>query len=146
MYKYYIINSEVVESECEVLSPSSVSQMLSSPSSSVIEEVFAPNEVFINSPLDDLIREVSVSPTEELLKPTLTVNSEKSKVTNNKFTKRTKKDINQSSKKKKQVVTNNVYKLKPVSSSIPYTIKVEPSGDDPPVISIPDMDFLEPEV
>lgn len=121
--------------------------MLSSPSGSIIEEVFAPNEVFINSPLDDLIREVSVSPTEELSTPTLTVDTEKSKVTNNKSTKRTKADINQSSKKKKQVLVNsNVYKLKHEPHSVPYTIKVEPSGDDPPVISIPDTDFFEPEM
>lgn len=38
-----------------VLSPSSVSQMLSSPGGSTVEEVFAPNEIIMNSPLDDLI-------------------------------------------------------------------------------------------
>lgn len=133
-----------------VLSPSSVSQMLSSPGGSTVEEIFAPNEIIMNSPLDDLIREVSVSPTEELLEPKTTIvtvpsSNPETKTSNKTSKKRTKKDINPS-KKRKTTVVDNVQNLKPISSAVPYTIKVEPMGDDPPVISIPDMDFVEPEV
>lgn len=138
-----------------VLSPSSVSQMLSSPGGSTIEEIFAPNDI-MNSPLDDLIREVSVSPTEELLDPKTTIvtvssanpvtkTTKTTKTSNETSKKRTKKDINPS-KKKKTTHADNVQTLKPLPSSVPYVIKVEPMGDDPPVISIPDMDFIDPEV
>lgn len=135
-----------------VLSPSSVSQMLSSPGGSTVEEIFAPNEI-MNSPLDDLIREVSVSPTEELLEAKTTIvtvpssnpETKTTKTSNKTSKKRTKKDIN-SSKKRKTTIVDNVQNLKPTSSAVPYVIKVEPMGDDPPVISIPDMDFVEPEV
>ncbi|XP_022174109.1 heat shock factor protein isoform X2 [Myzus persicae] len=143
----------VVESEGVVLSPSSVSQMLSSPGGSTVEEIFAPNEIIMNSPLDDLIREVSVSPTEELLEPktTIVTVSSPNKVTkttqssNKTSKKRTKKDINPP-KKKKATLADNVQTPKPVPPATPYIIKVEPMGNDPPVISIPDMDFVEPEV
>lgn len=129
--------------------------MLSSPGGSTIEEIFAPNDIILNSPLDDLIREVSVSPTEELSEPKTTIVTvsspnpvTKTTTTSNKTSnskKRTKKDINPT-KKKKTTLTDNVQTLKPVPSSVPYIIKVEPMGNDPPVISIPDMDFIEPEV
>jgi len=124
--------------------------MLSSPGGSTVEEIFAPNEIIMNSPLDDLIREVSVSPTEELLEPKTTIvtvpsSNPETKTSNKTSKKRTKKDINPS-KKRKTTVVDNVQNLKPISSAVPYTIKVEPMGDDPPVISIPDMDFVEPEV
>jgi len=129
--------------------------MLTSPGGSTIEEIFAPNDIILNSPLDDLIREVSVSPTEELLEPKTTIvtvsssNPEtKTTTTSNKTSnskKRTKKDINPA-KKKKTTLADNVQTLKPLPSSAPYIIKVEPMGNDPPVISIPDMDFIEPEV
>lgn len=140
-----------MESEGVVLSPSSVSQMLSSPSESRVEEIFAPNEVVVNSPLDELIREVSVSPTEELSEPKSTMLNvsllnpvlESTQVLNQPK-KRTKKDINPTVKKKPLVI-DNVNKLKPVSSTRPYVIKIEPAGDDPPVISIPEMNFLESE-
>lgn len=144
------IFNDAVEPEGVVLSPSSVSQMLSSPGGSTVEEIFAPNEIIMNSPLDDLIREVSVSPTEELLEPKTTIvtvpsSNPESKICNKTSKKRTKKDINPS-KKRKTTIVDNVQNLKPISSAIPYIIKVEPMGDDPPVISIPDMDFVEPEV
>jgi len=126
--------------------------MLSSPGGSTIEEIFAPNEIIMTSPLDDLIREVSVSPTEELLEPktVVTVSSSnpvtKTTITSNKISKkRTKKDTNPL-KKKKTTLADNVQPPKPKSPAIPYVIKVEPMGNDPPVISIPDMDFIEPEV
>lgn len=124
--------------------------MLSSPGSS-IDEMFAPNEIILNSPFDDLIREVSVSPTEELLGSTSTTVTSPNPVkkttttSNKKSRKRTKKNITPS-KKKKTTFANNVQNLKPVPTAEPYIIKVEPMGNDPPVISIPDMDFLEPEV
>lgn len=146
------MNSEVVESEGVVLSPSSVSQMLCSPGGSTIEEVFAPHDI-MNSPLDDLIREVSVSPTEELLGPestTITVPSlnpvEKiTKKTNNLSKKKAKKDINPTMKKKPMLIQND-NEVKKSKHSMPYIIKVEPTeNDDPPVISIPDVDFIEPE-
>lgn len=145
---YFVCNSEVVESELSdsiVLSPSSVSQMLINPDGSTVEEIFAPNEIMIDSPLDDLIREVSVSPTEELLETQpimVTVcppnsNLKKTKSNSKPSKKRTKKDINKKPTKK----------IKSEDPVLPYIIKVEPSGDDdPPVISIPEMDFLEPEV
>ncbi|XP_060851352.1 heat shock factor protein isoform X2 [Rhopalosiphum padi] len=147
------ILNEAVEPEGVVLSPSSVSQMLSSPGGSTVEEVFAPNEIIMNSPLDDLIREVSVSPTEELFEPKTTIVTvpsfnpvTKINKTSNKISKkRTKKDINPS-KKKKINIADNVQNQEPTPSAVPYIIKVEPMGDDPPVISIPDMDFVEPEV
>uniref|UniRef100_A0A2S2NDS1 Heat shock factor protein n=2 Tax=Schizaphis graminum TaxID=13262 RepID=A0A2S2NDS1_SCHGA len=147
------ILNEVVEPEDVVLSPSSVSQMLSSPGGSTVEEIFAPNEIIMNSPLDDLIREVSVSPTEELFEPKttiVTVPSSNPITKTNKTTKkiskkRTKTDINPS-KKKKINIADNVQNQEPTPSAVPYIIKVEPMGDDPPVISIPDMDFIEPEV
>ncbi|XP_029343951.1 heat shock factor protein isoform X3 [Acyrthosiphon pisum] len=150
------IFNDAVESEGVVLSPSSVSQMLSSPGGSTIEEIFAPNDIILNSPLDDLIREVSVSPTEELSEPKTTIVTvsppntvTKTTTTSNKTSnskKRTKKDIIKPLKKKKTTLVDNVETLKPVHSSVPYIIKVEPMGNDPPVISIPDMDFIEPEV
>lgn len=120
--------------------------MLCSPDGSTIEEVFAPHEIIMNSPLDDLIREVSVSPTEELLGPESTMNTitlpntvkETTKNTNNLSKKKAKKDINPTMKKKAMLIKN--------VDSMPYTIKVEPTENDPPVISIPDMDFIEPEV
>lgn len=151
LWYYFVYNSEVVESEGVVLSPSSVSQMLSSPCDSIVEEIFAPNEIGMNSPLDELIREVSVSPTEELLRQNssrVNVSSynpamETSKPTSNEPKKRQKKDINPTKKKKKLV--NNNHKSK--SSTMPYVIKIEPTrDDDPPVISIPDVDFIEPNV
>jgi len=130
--------------------------MLSSPGGSTIEEIFAPNDIIMNSPLDDLIREVSVSPTEELLNPKTTIvtvsstnpvtkTTKATKTSNKTSKKRTKKDINPS-KKKKTTLADNVQTVQPLPSSVPYVIKVEPMGDDPPVISIPDMDFIEPEV
>ncbi|XP_027847818.1 heat shock factor protein isoform X2 [Aphis gossypii] len=147
------IFNDVVEPEGVVLSPSSVSQMLSSPGGSTVEEIFAPNEIIMNSPLDDLIREVSVSPTEELLEPKTTIvtvpssnpETKINKTSNKTSKKRTKKDINPS-KKRKTTIVDNVQDLKSTSSAVPYVIKVEPMGDDPPVISIPDIDFVEPEV
>lgn len=132
--------------------------MLSSPADSVVEEIFAPNEVVMNSPLDKLIREVSISPTEELITPksnVINVSSsnlamETSNSINYKSKKRVKKDVSLA-KKKKQMLVNNNHKSK--SSNIPYCnissdiIKMEPTeDDDPPVISIPDMDMLEPHV
>lgn len=143
-------NSEVVEPEGVVLSPSSVSQMLCSPDGSTIEEVIAPHEFIMNSPLDDLIREVSVSPTEELLGPESTMitvplpNTVKETTKNTLSKKKAKKDINPTMKKK-TMFNKNVDKVKPIHS-MPYTIKLEPTENDPPVISIPDMDFIEPEV
>lgn len=127
--------------------------MLSSPGGSTVEEIFAPNEIIMNSPLDDLIREVSVSPTEELLEPKTTIvtvpssnpETKINKTSNKTSKKRTKKDINPS-KKRKTTIVDNVQDLKSTSSAVPYVIKVEPMGDDPPVISIPDIDFVEPEV
>ncbi|KAE9542978.1 hypothetical protein AGLY_002889 [Aphis glycines] len=147
------IFNDAVEPEGVVLSPSSVSQMLSSPGGSTVEEIFAPNEIIMNSPLDDLIREVSVSPTEELLEPKTTIvtvpssnpETKINKTSNKTSKKRTKKDINPS-KKRKTTIVDNVQDLKSTSSAVPYVIKVEPMGDDPPVISIPDIDFVEPEV
>ncbi|KAL5237230.1 hypothetical protein ACI65C_004640 [Semiaphis heraclei] len=151
------IFNDVVEPEGVVLSPSSVSQMLSSPGGSTIEEIFAPNEITMNSPLDDLIREVSVSPTEELLEPKTTVvtvsssnpvttrTATKTTTSNKASKKRTKKDTNPL-KKKKKTLPDSVQTSKPTSSAVPYVIKVEPMGNDPPVISIPDIDFVEPEV
>lgn len=117
--------------------------MLVNPDGSTVEEIFAPNEIMIDSPLNDLIREVSVSPTEELLetKPIMVTvcppNSNlKTTKSNSNLTKKRTKKVNNPTKKKKLV-----------HPTIPYTIKVEPSGDDdPPVISIPEMDFLKPEV
>lgn len=152
MCDYFVCNSEVVEPEGIVLSPSSVSQMLSSPGDSIVEEIFAPNEVVINSPLDELIREVSISPTEELIKPNSTmVNvsssnlaTETSNSVGDKSKKRVKKDVNLTKKKKRMLVNNN---NKSKSSNTPFIIKMEPSGNnDPPVISIPDMDIPEPDV
>jgi len=127
--------------------------MLHSPSNSTVEEMFAPYEITTDSPLDDLIREVSVSPTEELLEPEPTVITDSSsnlfKETpiqpNNPSKRRSNNDINPTIKKKSIPIVN-VHQLKPESSTMPYIIKVEPSGDDPPVISIPDLDFIEPEV
>ncbi|KAL4119303.1 hypothetical protein QTP88_012128 [Uroleucon formosanum] len=147
------IFNDVVESEGVVLSPSSVSQMLSSPGGSTVEEIFAPNDIMLSSPLEDLIREVSVSPTEELLEPKTTIVTvsspnpvtQTSKTSNKPSKKRTKKDIN-FTKKKKTTLVDNVQTQQHVPSSVPYIIKVEPMGDDPPVISIPDMDFTDPEV
>jgi len=126
--------------------------MLSSPGGSTVEEIFAPNEIPMNSPLDQLIREVSVSPIEELLDQNSTMATVLSSNNEMEFTKQTKKsnkkkaktDINPKRKKKSTVV--DVDKLKPVSKSLPLIIKVEPSENDPPVISIPEMDFDEPEV
>lgn len=149
------IFNDVVESEGVVLSPSSVSQMLSSPGGSTVEEIFAPNEIIMNSPLDDLIREVSVSPTEELLEPKTTIVTVSSpnpvtkttKTSNKTSKKRTKKDTNPLKKKKTTLADNiHVQTQKSMTPAAPYIIKVEPMGDDPPVISIPDMDFIEPEV
>jgi len=127
--------------------------MLSSPGGSTFEEIFAPNEIIMNTPLDDLIREVSVSPTEELLEPKTTIVTvpppnpvtKTTKSSNKTSKKRTKKD-NNPSKKKKTTLADNVQTLKPVPPAAQYVIKVEPMGNDPPVISIPDMDFVEPEV
>lgn len=123
--------------------------MLSSPSSSTIEEIFAPNEIIINSPLDELIREVSVSPTEELLAPepnVVTISSSNPiKKTTNLLKKKTNEDINPT-KKKKPMINYSVNKPKNLPSGVPYIIKMEPMEDDPPVISIPEMDFIEPEV
>lgn len=138
-----------------VLSPSSASQMFNSPSSSTIEDIFPSNEIIINSPLDDLIREVSVSPTEELLEPKstiVTVSSSKPKnetheLIKNLNTKRSKKDINPTKKKTKSKLDDeNIYQFKPVTSAKPYIIKIKPSGNDPPVISIPDIDLNEPKL
>lgn len=132
--------------------------MLSSPADSVVEEIFAPNEVVMNSPLDELIREVSISPTEELISPKSTMvnvsSSNPAPETNNpindKAKKRVKKDVSLT-KKKKRVMVNNNHKSK--ISNMPYCnissniIKTEPTdNDDPPVISIPDMDMIEPHV
>lgn len=127
--------------------------MLHSPRNSTVEEIFAPYEIVTDSPLDDLIREVSVSPTEELLAPESIIISDSSsdlfkkstKETNNLSKRKAKKDINPT-KKLKSMPINNVNKLKPVSRTMPCIIKTEPSENDPPVISIPDMDFIEPEV
>lgn len=124
--------------------------MLKSPDESTIEEVFAPNEIIMNSPFEELIREVSISPTEELLEPNLTTDSSSdqklktTKQTSDAPKKRTRKD-NYPKKKQKLTLADNVHKFKPINSSIPY-IKIEPQGKDPPVISIPDMDIVEPEV
>lgn len=123
--------------------------MLKSPSSSTIEEIFAPNEIVINSPLDELIREVSVSPTEELLasEPNVVTipSSNQIKKSNNLPKKKANEDINPA-KKKKPMINYSVSKSKNVSSGVPFIIKMEPMENDPPVISIPEMDFLEPEV
>lgn len=127
--------------------------MLSSPGGSTVEEIFAPNDIMLSSPLEDLIREVSVSPTEELLEPKTTIVTvsspnpvtQTSKTSNKPSKKRTKKDIN-FTKNKKTTLVDNVQTQQHVPSSVPYIIKVEPMGDDPPVISIPDMDFTDPEV
>lgn len=127
--------------------------MLHSPSNSTVEEQFTPYEIVTNSPLDDLIREVSVSPTEELLeKKTKTIIDNSSlnllkkstKQTNNQCKRKAKNNINPS-KKKKSISFENVQKLKPKSNITQY-IKMEPFEDDLPVISIPDTDFVEPEV
>lgn len=142
-----------IDSEGVVLSPSSVSQMLSSPGCSTVEEIFVPNEIVMNSPLDKLIREVSVSPTEELLEPNSTVETvllsnpamELNKQTNNLKKKKAITDINPS-KKKKQMFNKDVFQLKSAPQSVPFLIKVEPKENDPPVISIPEMDFIDPEV
>lgn len=130
--------------------------MFNSPSGSIIEDIFPSNEIVMNSPLDELIREVSVSPTEELLEPQsdiVTVSSlnpevETAELINNLSIKRGKKDINPTKKKMKIIpVDKNVNQFKPKFSAKPYVIKVEPSsGDDPPVISIPEMDLTEPEL
>lgn len=127
--------------------------MLSSPGCSAVEEIFVPNEIVMNSPLDELIREVSVSPTEELLEPNSTIETvlspnpvmELNEQTNNLKKKKGKTDINPS-KKKKQIFNKDVYQLKSVPQSVPFLIKVEPTENDPPVISIPEMDFIDPEV
>uniref|UniRef100_A0A2S2PZY4 Heat shock factor protein n=1 Tax=Sipha flava TaxID=143950 RepID=A0A2S2PZY4_9HEMI len=144
------ILKEDIESEGVVLSPSSVSQMLKSPDDSTVEEVFAPNEIIMNSPFEELIREVSISPTEELLKPNLTTDSSKdqklkiTKQTNYAPKKRTRKD-NYPKKKQKFTLVDNGDNLKPINSPLSY-IKIEPQEKDLPVISIPDMDIIEPEV
>lgn len=139
-----------MESEGVVLSPSSVSQMLKSPQSSRVEEVFDPNEIIMNSPFEELIREVSISPTEELVESNLTtglLSDQKSMTTqhtNNASKKRSRKD-NLPRKKQKLILADKVHSLKPMTS-VPYVVKIEPQGKDPPVISIPDMDIIEPEV
>lgn len=119
--------------------------MLINSDGSTVEDIFAPNEIMIDSPLDDLIREVSVSPTEELLETQpimVTVRPPNSKL------KKTKSNSKPSKKRtKKNTNKKPIKKIKPENPVTPYTIKVEPSGDDdPPVISIPEMDFIEPEV
>lgn len=152
---FFIISTENVEAEGVVLSPYNVSQMLGSPGGSIVEEIFAPNEIPINSPLDQLIREVSVSPIEELLdsnstRATVSLSNnemESTKQTKKSNKKNAKTDINPKRKKKSTLV--DVDKLKPVPKSVPYTpyiIKMESSENDPPVISIPEMDFDVPEV
>lgn len=125
--------------------------MLSSPGCSTVEEIFVPNEIVMNSPLDELIREVSVSPTEELLEPNSTIETVFSSNPEMELNEKTKKkkaktDINPS-KKKKQMYNKDVFKLKSMpQSAVPFLIKVEPKENDPPVISIPEMDFIEPEL
>lgn len=142
----FLSNSEVVESEGVVLSPSSVSQMLNSPSASKVEEVFASNEAVLNSPLDELIREVSVSPTEELSVPKSIIDSATSSypITEsfNVPKKRTKKENNSTVIKKPKFV-DNVSKFKSMPVKKPLIIKIDPDGDDPPVISIPEVNPLE---
>ncbi|VVC26978.1 Hypothetical protein CINCED_3A002784 [Cinara cedri] len=143
-----------VESELSegiVLSPRSVSQMLISPDGSTVEEIFTPNDIMIDSPLNDLIREVSVSPTEELLetKPIVVTVSPPDSNLKSETTKtpKTTKSNNNLSKKRAKKDINPTKKKKTVSSATPYTIKVESSANnDPPVISIPEMDFLDSEV
>ncbi|XP_050541657.1 heat shock factor protein isoform X2 [Daktulosphaira vitifoliae] len=144
------IFNEVVEPEDVVLSPSSVSQILSSPRSSIAEEVLLPNEVIANSPLDDLIREVSVSPTDDLLEPKSTfipISSSTSIPDTaplfNSSGKRTKHD---SSIKKKPHISNETKSFKVESLRNPYIVNVETDGNNPPVISIPDTEVLDPGV
>lgn len=126
--------------------------MLKSPDNSTVEEVFTSNEIIMNSPFEELIREVSISPTEELLEPKLTSNSSSdhkqktTKHTTDASKKRIMKDNYPSKKQKLNILTDKVHNLKPTSSSVPYIIKIEPQEKDLPVISIPDMDIVEPEV
>lgn len=137
--------------------------MFNSPSDSVVEDIFPStvddnfpsNEIIINSPLDELIREVSVSPTEELLESqpntvdssSLNPDMDQAKLIDNLCIKRGKQDNNPTKKKMKIMPSEqNVNKFKPKSSTKPYIIKVESSENDLPVISIPEMDFTEPEL
>ncbi|XP_050422059.1 heat shock factor protein isoform X2 [Adelges cooleyi] len=151
-YNSGAILKEVVEPEGMVLSPSNMSQMLSSPCSSTAEEVFAPNEITISSPLDDLIREVSVSPTEELLEPKsafvpiVPAKPAALKPANETLKAPGKRTKQNTTAKKKTNKFNDSNSFDIGSSVKPYIIKVEPKGNDPPVISIPEMSFEEPEV